>query len=43
MPTYSEYLKLDELLALQRPLSRGPEHAPDNRGDCEVHVGRDGN
>ncbi|HEY7026037.1 MAG TPA: tryptophan 2,3-dioxygenase family protein [Gemmatimonadales bacterium] len=26
MPTYSEYLKLDELLALQRPLSRGPEH-----------------
>jgi tryptophan 2,3-dioxygenase len=26
MPTYSEYLKLEELLALQRPLSRGPEH-----------------
>jgi tryptophan 2,3-dioxygenase len=24
--TYSNYLKLDELLALQRPLSRGPEH-----------------
>ncbi|MEP6745981.1 MAG: tryptophan 2,3-dioxygenase family protein, partial [Gemmatimonadota bacterium] len=26
MPTYSEYLKLDELLTLQRPLSDGPEH-----------------
>jgi tryptophan 2,3-dioxygenase len=26
MPTYSEYLKLDEMLALQQPLSRGPEH-----------------
>jgi tryptophan 2,3-dioxygenase len=26
MPTYAEYLKLDELLALQRPLSAGPEH-----------------
>jgi tryptophan 2,3-dioxygenase len=26
MPTYSDYLKLDELLALQRPLSQGPEH-----------------
>ena len=26
MPTYSEYLKVDELLALQRPLSEGPEH-----------------
>ena len=24
--TYTNYLKLDELLALQRPLSRGPEH-----------------
>jgi tryptophan 2,3-dioxygenase len=24
--TYANYLKLDELLALQRPLSRGPEH-----------------
>src|SRR4029077_12675914 len=24
--TYSSYLKLDELLALQRPLSEGPEH-----------------
>ena len=24
--TYSSYLKLDELLALQRPLSDGPEH-----------------
>jgi tryptophan 2,3-dioxygenase len=26
MPTYSEYLKIDELLTLQRPLSDGPEH-----------------
>jgi tryptophan 2,3-dioxygenase len=26
MPTYSEYLKVDELLGLQRPLSEGPEH-----------------
>ena len=26
MPTYSEYLKVDELLELQRPLSEGPEH-----------------
>jgi tryptophan 2,3-dioxygenase len=26
MPTYSDYLKLDDLLALQRPLSQGPEH-----------------
>lgn len=26
MPTYSEYLKLDELLSLQQPLSEGPEH-----------------
>src|SRR5712671_3601897 len=26
MPSYAEYLKLDELLALQRPLSEGPEH-----------------
>ena len=26
MPTYSEYLKLDEMLTLQQPLSRGPEH-----------------
>jgi len=26
MPTYSEYLKIDDLLALQRPLSQGPEH-----------------
>ena len=26
MPTYAEYLKVDELLALQRPLSEGPEH-----------------
>src|SRR5690348_16836133 len=24
--TYAKYLKLDELLALQRPLSDGPEH-----------------
>src|SRR2546425_4187883 len=24
--TYSSYLKLDELLALQQPLSEGPEH-----------------
>src|SRR5258707_3905958 len=24
--TYSQYLKLDELLSLQRPLSAGPEH-----------------
>jgi tryptophan 2,3-dioxygenase len=26
MPTYGDYLKLDELLALQHPLSRAPEH-----------------
>src|SRR5918996_1672027 len=26
MPTYAEYLKIDELLALQCPLSEGPEH-----------------
>jgi tryptophan 2,3-dioxygenase len=26
MPTYGEYLKLDELLDLQHPLSRAPEH-----------------
>jgi tryptophan 2,3-dioxygenase len=26
MPSYSEYLKIDELLNLQRPLSDGPEH-----------------
>jgi tryptophan 2,3-dioxygenase len=26
MPTYAEYLKVDELLALQQPLSDGPEH-----------------
>ncbi|HKT59428.1 MAG TPA: tryptophan 2,3-dioxygenase family protein [Gemmatimonadales bacterium] len=26
MPSYGEYLKIDELLALQRPLSQGPEH-----------------
>ena len=26
MPTYGEYLKVDELLGLQRPLSEGPEH-----------------
>src|SRR5690349_21031437 len=26
MPTYSEYLKVHELLALQTPLSEGPEH-----------------
>ena len=26
MPTYSEYLRIDELLELQRPLSEGPEH-----------------
>jgi tryptophan 2,3-dioxygenase len=26
MPTYSEYLKLDGLLAQQQPLSEGPEH-----------------
>ena len=26
MPTYSEYLKIDELLSLQQPLSAGPEH-----------------
>jgi len=26
MPSYAEYLKIDELLALQRPLSKGPEH-----------------
>ena len=26
MPSYAEYLKVDELLALQCPLSEGPEH-----------------
>ena len=26
MPSYGEYLKVDELLGLQRPLSQGPEH-----------------
>jgi tryptophan 2,3-dioxygenase len=26
MPSYSDYLKLDDLLDLQRPLSEGPEH-----------------
>ena len=26
MPSYAEYLKVDDLLALQRPLSEGPEH-----------------
>ena len=26
MPSYGDYLKVDELLALQRPLSEGPEH-----------------
>ncbi len=26
MPSYSEYLKIDELLTLQQPLSDGPEH-----------------
>src|SRR5689334_8681892 len=26
MPSYGEYLKVDDLLALQRPLSEGPEH-----------------
>jgi tryptophan 2,3-dioxygenase len=26
MPSYAEYLKVDELLELQRPLSEGPEH-----------------
>jgi tryptophan 2,3-dioxygenase len=26
MPSYGEYLKIDELLGLQRPLSEGPEH-----------------
>jgi tryptophan 2,3-dioxygenase len=26
MPSYADYLKIDELLALQRPLSEGPEH-----------------
>ena len=26
MPTYAEYLKVDELLALQQPRSDGPEH-----------------
>ncbi len=26
MPSYPEYLKIDELLALQRPLSEAPEH-----------------
>src|SRR5919205_4360828 len=26
MPSYAEYLKVDELLALQVPLSEGPEH-----------------
>jgi tryptophan 2,3-dioxygenase len=26
MPTYAEYLKIDELLTLQQPVSDGPEH-----------------
>ncbi len=26
MPSYAEYLRIDELLTLQRPLSDGPEH-----------------
>jgi tryptophan 2,3-dioxygenase len=26
MPTYGEYLRIDDLLTLQRPLSEGPEH-----------------
>ena len=26
MPTYGEYLRTDELLGLQTPLSDGPEH-----------------
>ncbi len=26
MPSYAEYLRVDDLLALQRPLSEGPEH-----------------
>jgi tryptophan 2,3-dioxygenase len=26
MPSYSEYLKINQLLALQQPLSKGPEH-----------------
>jgi tryptophan 2,3-dioxygenase len=26
MPSYAEYLKVNELLALQYPLSEGPEH-----------------
>jgi tryptophan 2,3-dioxygenase len=26
MPSYTEYLKINELLALQQPLSEGPEH-----------------
>ena len=26
MPTYGEYLRTDELLGLQSPLSDGPEH-----------------
>jgi tryptophan 2,3-dioxygenase len=26
MPTYADYLKIDELLRLQQPLSEGPEH-----------------
>ncbi|HET9727270.1 MAG TPA: tryptophan 2,3-dioxygenase family protein, partial [Gemmatimonadales bacterium] len=26
MPSYGEYLKVDDLLMLQRPLSEGPEH-----------------
>lgn len=26
MPSYADYLKIDELLTLQRPLSDGPEH-----------------
>ena len=26
MPTYAEYLKINQLLALQQPLSKGPEH-----------------
>jgi tryptophan 2,3-dioxygenase len=26
MPSYADYLRIDDLLALQRPLSEGPEH-----------------
>src|SRR6058998_2505640 len=26
MPTYAEYLRINQLLALQQPLSKGPEH-----------------